>query len=73
MAAFPSLLDQMRAQQQAEMLRDCRTGNRKCAGDLAGGLASAAQQVKDGTACEIGEGLKGGFGRICNRMVTHNQ
>ena len=58
MAAFPSLLDQMRAPQQAEMLRDCRTGNRKCAGDLAGGLASAAQQVKDGTACGIGEGLR---------------
>jgi len=72
MAAFLSLLDQMRAPQQAEMLRDCRTGNRKCAGDLAGGLTPAAKQLEDGAPRGIGESLKSCFGGICNRTVTHN-
>src|SRR2546429_5781937 len=72
MAAFPSLLDQMRAPQQAEMLRDCRTGNRKCAGDLAGGLTPAAKQLEDGAPRGIGESLKSCFGGICNRTGTQN-
>src|SRR5438132_3699076 len=70
MAAFPSLLDQMRAPQQAEMLRDCRTGNRECPRYLPGGLTAAAKQLQDGAAGGIGESLKTSFGRICNRMVT---
>src|SRR5207245_11087663 len=56
MAAFPSLLDQMRAPQQAEMLRDCRTGNRKCPCYLPGGLTPAAKQLQDGAAGRPGPG-----------------
>jgi hypothetical protein len=43
------------------MLRNGRAGYRKCAGDLAGGLRSAAQKVEHCAAGGIGEGMEGGF------------
>jgi hypothetical protein len=78
-AALPMLLHKMRAAQQAQMLGDCRTRNRKGFGNLARGLAAPAQQVEDSTASRIGKRLEGGLSaiacrgaQICNRTVTHN-
>jgi hypothetical protein len=53
----PSLavfVHQVRPAQQPQMLRDGRTGNRKCVGNLPGWLASLPQQVEQGAACGIG-------------------
>jgi hypothetical protein len=76
MSAFPVLANQMRTAKQAQVFGNGRAGNRESFGDLAGRLAAAAQQVKHGAACRIGEGLEGRFGcsrgRMCNRTVTHN-
>src|ERR1700685_50317 len=71
-AAFAMLLHQMRPAQQAKMLGDCWAGNGKGLRNVSGGLAAAAQQIEDGAAGGIGECLKGGFRRICNRSVPHN-
>ena len=54
------------------MLRDGGTGNGESSGDFSGGLAAPAQEIEDGAAGGVGEGLEGGFGGICNRSVTHN-
>src|SRR5208283_4130257 len=76
MAAFAVLTDEVGATQQAQVLRDRGAGHGEGAGDLSGRLAAAAEQVEDGSAGGIGQGLEsglGGFGRrICNRTVTHN-
>ena len=61
-AAFAVLADQMRAAEQAQVLGNGRTGDWKSLGDLSGGLAAAAEQVEDGAAGGIGEGLEGGLG-----------
>ncbi len=60
--ALALLADQMRAAQQAQVLGDSGTGDRKGAGDLPGGLAATAEKIEDGAANGIGEGLEGGLG-----------
>jgi hypothetical protein len=74
------------AAQQAQVLGDGRAGDGKGFGNLPGRLAAAAQEIEDGPACGIGQGLEcgfrgSGFGasglrplqpEICNRTVTHN-
>ncbi len=76
MAAFAMLAHEVGATQQAQVFGNCRTRDRKGAGDLSGGLTAAAEQVKNSAASGIGEGLEGVLGslrrRICNRSVTHN-
>ena len=76
MAAFPVLANQVSTAQQTQVLRDCRAGNGESAGDLSRGLRATAQEIENGSAGRIGEGLEGGFAmpgrRICNRTVTHN-
>lgn len=69
--AFAALAYQMSAAQQAQVFGNGGPGYRKCAGNLAGGLASLAQQIENGAAGGIGQGVKCGFRRICNRTVTH--
>jgi hypothetical protein len=71
-AAFAMLVHKVGATQQAKVLGDGGTGNREGSGDFSGGLAAPAQQVEDGAASRIGQGLEGGFGGICNRTVTHD-
>jgi hypothetical protein len=71
-AAFAMLVHEVGAAEEAEVLGDGRTGNGKGSGDFSGGLAAAAEEIEDGTAGGIGESLKGGGRRICNRTVTHN-
>ena len=39
-------------------------------GDLSGGLAAAAEEIEDGAAGGIGEGLEGGFGSPGAEYVT---
>lgn len=79
-AAFAVLANQVRAAEKAQVAGDGRAGDGKGAGDLSGRLAAAAQEVENGAASGIGQGLEGGLGgywpcgsepRICNRMVTH--
>lgn len=76
MATFPVLANQVSTPQQTQVLRDGRAGNGKCAGDLSSGLRAPAQEIENGAAGGIGEGLECGFAvpsrRICNRTVTHN-
>jgi len=63
------------AAQQTQVLGDSWTGDGESSGDLPGGLATAAEQVEDGSTGGISEGVERGFlglGRICNRTVTHN-
>jgi hypothetical protein len=73
---FAVLADQMCAAEQAQMLGDCWAGDRERFGDLSGGLAAAAEEIEDGPAGRIGEGLEGCLRcsdrGICNRTVTHN-
>ena len=79
-AAFSVFPDQVGTAQQAQVPGDSRAGDGKGASDLAGGLASAAQEIENGAASGIGEGLECGLGdcprcsagQICNRTVTHN-
>lgn len=76
MAAFAMFTHQMCAPQEAEVLRDCGTRDRKGAGNLPGWLAAATEKIKYGAAGGIGQGLEGDF-RVCsrgtcNRSVTHN-
>ena len=72
MAAFAMFMDQVSAAQEAKMFRDGGAGNREGSGDGSGGLAAAAQQIKDGAAGRVGQRLEGGFRGICNRTVPHN-
>ena len=68
--AFAMLADQMRAAQQAQVLGDGGTGDGEGFGDLSGGLAAAAEEIEDGAAGGIGEGLESGFGRWGPEYVT---
>src|SRR5215467_9814135 len=74
--AFAMLAHQMSTAEEAQVLRDRRTGNGKGAGDLPCGLRTTAEEIEDGAAGGIGKSLEGslaGPGRgICNRSVTHN-
>jgi hypothetical protein len=76
MAAFPVLANQVSTAQQTQVLRYGWAGNRERAGDLPSRLRAAAQEIENGAAGRIGEGLEGNFAvpsrRICNRTVTHN-
>jgi hypothetical protein len=77
-AAFAVFSYQMGATQEAQVLGNGWAGDGKGFGDLAGGLAAAAEEIEDGPARGIGKGLEGGFGGsgrglgICNRTVPHN-
>ena len=71
-AAFAVFPHQVGAAQQAQVFGDGGAGNREGLGDFSGGLAAAAQEVEDGAAGGIGEGLESRTGGICNRTVTHN-
>jgi hypothetical protein len=71
-AAFAVLPYQVSAAQQSKVLGDGRAGDGESASDFSRRLAAAAQQIKDGTAGRIGEGLEGHLRRICNRTVPHN-
>jgi hypothetical protein len=68
--------DQVGAAQQAQVLGDCGTRDWEGFGDLSGGLAAAAEEIKDSAAGGVGEGLESGFrllrSGICNRLVPHN-
>lgn len=55
-----------------QVLRNCRTRYGERSGDLAGGLSSLPQQIKDGAPGGIGERVEGSLRRICNRSVPHN-
>lgn len=71
-AADAMFLDEASAAQKPEMLGDGGAGNGKGAGDLAGGLMAAAEQVKDGAASGVGESAEDGVGGMGNGMVSHN-
>jgi hypothetical protein len=75
-AAFAVFANQVSAAQEAQVLGDGWTRDRESFGNLSGGLAAAAQKVKDGAAGRVGKGLERGFGLlgagICNRSVPHN-
>lgn len=75
-ASFAMFADEVGATEKAQVFGDGGAGNGKGSGNLSGGLAAAAEEIEDGTAGRIGQGLEGGLGaarrRICNRMVTHN-
>jgi hypothetical protein len=62
-AAFAMLADEMCAAQQAQVLGDGRAGDGKGARDLSGRLAAAAQEIENGAAGGIGQGLERGLGR----------
>src|SRR5262249_54131672 len=70
-STVPALPHEVRAAKTPEVLRDCRTGDRKCPGNLAGRLPALAQEVQYGAAGRIGQG--GGRRRrgICDRPGTH--
>jgi hypothetical protein len=61
-AAFTVFAHQMRAAQEAQVLRDGRARDGKGSGDLSSGLAAAAQEVENSPAGGIGQGLEGGLG-----------
>jgi hypothetical protein len=71
-AAFAVFLHQVGAAQEAEVFGDGGTRNREGPGDFSGGLAAPAQEIEDGAAGGIGQGLESSLGGICNRTVTHN-
>jgi len=58
-AAFAMLAYQMSTTEEAEMLRDRRTGNRKGAGDLSCGLRATAEEIQDGAPGGISKRLEG--------------
>jgi hypothetical protein len=49
--------------QDFEVLRNRRARNGKCAGNFSGGASSRAQQIENGAAGGIGQGVKGGVSR----------
>jgi len=71
-AADAMFLDEARAAEQAEMFGDSRARDGEGAGDLAGGLLAAAEQVEDGAAGGVGEGAEDGVGGMRNGKVSHN-
>ena len=72
MPSFAPLLHQVGAAQQPQMFGDSRPRHRKRPRDLSRRLTAPPQQVEHGPAGGIGQGVKGGFSRICNRTVPHN-
>jgi hypothetical protein len=72
MPALPPLLHQVGAAQQTQMFGDSWPRHWKRPGDLSRRLTTAPQQIQYGPACGIGQGVKSGFSRICNRTVPHN-
>jgi hypothetical protein len=60
-AAFAMLPHQVGAAQQAEVFGDGRAGYGEGSGNFSGGLAAPAQQIQNGAAGGIGEGLESGF------------
>jgi hypothetical protein len=76
MASFAMLPNQVGAAKKAQVLGYGGPRYRESTGNLSGGLAAAAQQVEDGPARGVGQGLEREFGvsrcGICNRTVTHN-
>jgi len=64
--ADAALFYQMGASQQTQVFRDSRSGDCKGSGNLTGGLASMAEQVKHGPAGGVGESTEGGLPGIRN-------
>jgi hypothetical protein len=64
MTSFAVFADQVRAAQQAEVFGNGGARNRESGGDLSSGLAAPAEQVEDGAARGIGQGLERGFGHL---------
>jgi hypothetical protein len=54
MASFTVLTNQVGATQKTQMFRDGRPRDGKGAGDLSGGLAASAEEVKNGSTGGIG-------------------
>ena len=71
-AAVAAFFDEAGAPQQAQMLGNGGTGNRKGLGDAAGGKVAPAQQIEYGTAGGIGERAENSLRKMGNRMVTHH-
>lgn len=71
-APVAAFFDEAGAPQQAEMLGNGGTGNRKGLGDAAGGKAASAQQIEYRPARGIGERTENRLRKMCNRLVTHN-
>jgi hypothetical protein len=71
-AAFAVLVHQMGAAEKTQVLGNGRAGDGESLSDFSRGLAASAKQIEDSAASGIGKCLKGSFGGICNRTVTHN-
>ena len=69
-AALAMFADQMGPAQQSQVLGDGRARDREGFGDLAGGLAAAAEEIEDGAAGRIGESLESGFGPFSASLGT---
>src|ERR1700689_5473850 len=63
-AAFAVFANQVRAAQQAQVLGNGGTRDRESVGDLPRRLAAAAEEVEDGAARGIGQGLERGLGGL---------
>jgi hypothetical protein len=71
--ALAAFVHEMRAAQQAQVLRDGRARNGKGLSDSSGGQAAPAQEVQHGAAGGIGQRAECGLCGICNCTVTHNE
>ncbi len=75
-ASFAVFTNKVSSPKQTQVFGNCGTRNRKCIGDLSGGLAAEAEKIEDGSPSRIGECLESSLldSRIviCNRSVTHN-
>ena len=61
-AAFAMFANQVGPAQEAQMLGDGRARDGESVGDLAGRLTAAAEEIEDGAARGIGQGLESDFG-----------
>jgi len=71
-ATLATLFDQMGAAQEAQMFGYGGAGYRESLRNPTGWLASLPQQVENGPARGIGQGVEGRFRRVRNRTVPHN-
>jgi hypothetical protein len=71
-ATFAVFANQVRAAKEAKVLGNRRTRDGESPSDFTRRLAAAAEQIEDSAAGGVGECLESGFGRICNRTVSHD-
>ena len=64
--------DQSRAFEYLEVFGDGRHAHLEWLGKLSYGSFTRSESSKYRPPCWIGEGVEGGFGGICNRLVPHN-